>query len=105
MGVPDWTHQYFERGYAQRWGLRPPSDQVRRDAGALWNLLDLSHAARVIDIGCGHGRHGLALAERGAEVVGLDFAVALLNRARELQTELGRRATWVRGDMRCLPFR
>lgn len=78
---------------------------MRREAGALWNLLQLSHAARVIDIGCGHGRHALALAERGAEVVGLDVAVALLNRARELQAELSTRARWVRGDMRRLPFR
>jgi SAM-dependent methyltransferase len=105
MDVPDWTHAYFERGYGQRWGLRPLSEQVRGEAAALWNLLQLSHVARVIDIGCGHGRHALALAERGAEVVGLDFAVALLNRARELQTELSIRVTWVRGDMRRLPFR
>jgi SAM-dependent methyltransferase len=37
--------------------------------------------------------------------VGLDFAVALLNRAGELQAEMSCRATWVRGDMRRLPFR
>ena len=105
MGVPDWTREYFERGYGQRWGLLPPSDHVRREAAALWNLLQLSPASRVIDIGCGHGRHALALAERGAEVVGLDFAVALLNRARQLAEELRIRGGWIRGDMRRLPFR
>src|SRR5262245_35774824 len=105
MGVPDWTHEYFERGYGQRWGLRPPSAEVRREAAALWNLLHLSAGARLIDVGCGHGRHALALAERGAAVIGLDFAVALLTRARELQAELNARASWVRGDMRRLPFR
>lgn len=104
-GVPDWTLEYFERGYGQRWGLRPPSDQVRREAGALWNLLELSPTSRVIDIACGHGRHALALAERGAAVVGLDFAVALLNRARQLEEELRVRVAWIRGDMRRLPFR
>jgi ubiquinone/menaquinone biosynthesis C-methylase UbiE len=105
MGLPDWTYEYFERGYGQRWGLRPPTDHVRQEVGALWNLLHLSPASRVIDIGCGHGRHALALAERGAEVIGLDFAVALLNRARQLEQELGMRGAWIRGDMRCLPFR
>ena len=105
MGLPDWTYEYFERGYGQRWGLRPPSDHVRQEAGALWNLLRLSPASRVIDIGCGHGRHALALVERGAEVVGLDFAVALFSRARQLEQELGIRGAWVRGDMRRLPFR
>jgi ubiquinone/menaquinone biosynthesis C-methylase UbiE len=105
MGAPDWTREYFERGYGQRWRLLPPSDQVRREAAALWNLLQLSPTSRVIDIGCGHGRHALALAERGAEVVGLDFAVALLNRARQLAEELRIRGGWIRGDMRRLPFR
>jgi ubiquinone/menaquinone biosynthesis C-methylase UbiE len=101
----DWTREYFERGYAQRWGLPDPSDHVRLEAGGLWNLLRLSPASRVIDIGCGHGRYALALAERGAEVIGLDSAVALLNRARHLAAELRTRVPWVRGDMRRLPFR
>ena len=105
MAVPDWTHDYFEHGYGQRWGLRPPSDEVRRAPEGLWQLLQLAPASRVIDIGCGHGRHALALAERGADVVGLDFAVALLNRARQLEQELGTRGVWIRGDMRRLPFR
>ena len=103
--MPDWTHEYFERGYAQRWGLPAPSDQVRLQAAGLWNLLELSSTSRVIDVGCGHGRHALALAERGAEVIGLDFAVALLTRARQLAAELRRQVRWVRGDMRSLPFR
>jgi len=45
------------------------------------------------------------MAERGAKVVGLDFAVALLDRARQLEQELGIRGAWIRGDMRRLPFR
>jgi SAM-dependent methyltransferase len=104
-GRPDWTREYFERGYGQRWGLLPPSDHVRQEAEGLWNLLQLSPVSRLIDIGCGHGRHAIALAERGAEVVGLDFAVALLNRARQLAEELRIRVRWTRGDMRRLPFR
>jgi ubiquinone/menaquinone biosynthesis C-methylase UbiE len=105
MAVPDWTYEYFERGYGQRWGLRPPTDHVRQEAAAIWNLLHLSPASRVIDIGCGHGRHAVALAERGAQVIGLDFAVALLSRARQLEQEFGIRGGWIRGDMRRLPFR
>jgi len=102
--MQDWTGEYFERGYAQRWGLPAPSDRVQLEAAGLWNLLRLPPASRVIDIGCGHGRHALALAERGADVTGLDFAVALLERARLLGAERGTRVRWVRGDMRGLPF-
>jgi len=103
--VPDWTHEYFECGYGQRWGLLPLSDHVRREAEELSNLLQLSPVSRVVDIGCGHGRHALALAERGIDVIGLDSAAALLNRARQLADALRVHVRWVRGDMRRLPFR
>jgi len=103
--MADWTTEYFERGYGQRWGLRAPSDQVRLEADGLSRLLQLSPVSRVIDIGCGHGRHAIALAERGSNVIGLDGAAALLNRARQLAAGLQRQIRWVRGDMRRLPFR
>ena len=105
MAIPDWTREYFERGYAQRWGLQAPSDHVRLEADGLYALLQLSPTSRVIDIACGHGRHAIALAERGPDVIGLDFAAALLNRARQLATELRTTVHWIRGDMRQLPFR
>lgn len=105
MAIPDWTREYFERGYAQRWGLPAPSDHVRLEANGLYQLLQLSPTSRVLDIGCGHGRHAIALAERGSDVIGLDFAVALLNRARHLATGLRTPVRWIRGDMRRLPFR
>ncbi len=103
--MPDWVGPYFESGYAQRWGLPALSDRIRLEAEGLWTLLQLTGTARVIDIGCGHGRHAVALAERGSAVTGLDFAAALLSRAHELAA--GRRpgVRWIRGDMRHLPFR
>ena len=103
--MADETRDYFERGYAQRWGLPAPSDQVRLEANGLYDLLQLSPMSRVIDIGCGHGRHALALAERGADVIGLDFAAALLDRARHLSAGLHTQVRWIRGDMRRLPLR
>jgi len=45
-------------------------------------LLGEVAGARVLDIGCGNGRNGRWLAERGAEVVGVDLATGLLDRVR-----------------------
>jgi SAM-dependent methyltransferase len=36
---------------------------------------------RVLDLGCGTGRHGIALAERGYSIAGVDMASAMLARA------------------------
>jgi len=102
--VSDWAQEYFERGYGQRWGLAAPGDRVRLETSGIWKILRLSQTSRVIDIGCGHGRHALALAERGAKVVGVDVADSLLRRARRLAHESRAHARWIRGDMRRLPL-
>ena len=48
-----------------------------------------STGKRALDIGCGSGRYSIELARRGAEVVGLDFAPAMVELARELAEEAG----------------
>lgn len=48
----------------------------------LIDALDLAPGARVLDVGCGPGRHARALAERGVEVVGVDIAQAFIDLAR-----------------------
>ena len=103
--MSDWAGEYFGRGYAQRWGVLPVTDNIRRETRGLWRHLQLGSRARVLDLGCGHGRYALAFAERGAEVVGIDSAAALLQQARRLGVELRLPAQWVRGDIRSLPVR
>jgi ubiquinone/menaquinone biosynthesis C-methylase UbiE len=104
--MSDWAGDYFEKGYAQRWGLPPLSAAVRREVDGICRLLQVDDRTTcVADIACGHGRHALAFAERGHYVIGVDFAVALLKRAQELSAESGVRACWVRADMRQLPLK
>ena len=38
---------------------------------------------KVLDLGCGTGRHTIWLAQAGAEVTGIDFSDAMLDKARE----------------------
>lgn len=102
--MSDWTGDYFERGYAQRWGLLPVTESIRRDTSGLWDRLQLRSGARVLDLGCGHGRYALAFAEQGADVVGVDSAVTLLLQAKRFASERSVRAPWVRGDMRRVPL-
>ena len=54
---------------------------------------------RVLDVGCGAGRHAHALAAAGARPLGLDLSHVLLERARIAGVPL------VRADMRRLPVR
>jgi len=59
---------------------------------------------RALDLGCGNGRHAQALAEAGAEVVGLDVSRGLLAEARHRATERGFAVDLVHGDASRLPF-
>ncbi|RPF20926.1 class I SAM-dependent methyltransferase [Myceligenerans xiligouense] len=45
-------------------------------------LLGEVDGTRVLDVGCGNGRNGRWLAERGADVVGVDLAAAVLDDVR-----------------------
>ena len=67
----------------------------------LLDALDLAPGARVLDVGCGPGRHARGLAERGLEVVGVDIAQAFIDLAR---TDAPAGARFERMDARDLTF-
>ena len=47
---------------------------TRQEIEFLIGALDLRPGMRVLDVGCGPGRHAYALAERGIEVLGIDIS-------------------------------
>jgi 2-polyprenyl-3-methyl-5-hydroxy-6-metoxy-1,4-benzoquinol methylase len=61
-------------------------------------------AARILDIGCGTGRHAIELAKRGYHVVGIDLSESLLKRAKEKATEQKVQVVFKKHDARYLPF-
>lgn len=65
----------------------------------LRRVLDLGPGWRVLDVGCGPGRHVAALVGHGVEGVGLDVSMDFL--AVAAGATPGR---WTRGDARRLPF-
>lgn len=97
--MTEWFEEWFNEAYL---ALYP-----HRDAGDAERLVELLRQAlpwragwRVLDVGCGAGRHARALEASGARCVGLDLSATLLRRAR-----LVTRAPLVRADMRHLPVR
>jgi SAM-dependent methyltransferase len=66
-------------------------------------LLPLGASARVLDVGCGDGRHIVEAARRGCFAVGLDYDVHELIHARHRMGAY--RVDLVAGDASRLPFR
>jgi SAM-dependent methyltransferase len=56
--------------------------------------------SRILDLGCGTGRHAVEFAKRGFDVTGVDFSEAMLSRARERARADGGKLEFVQGDAR-----
>jgi 2-polyprenyl-3-methyl-5-hydroxy-6-metoxy-1,4-benzoquinol methylase len=59
---------------------------------------------RILDIGCGTGRHSLELAKRGYNVTGVDLSASQLQRANEKAIEKGLNINFFEADARELGF-
>lgn len=77
-------------------------DAARKEIERMTGLLGLPQGAKVLDIGCGIGRHSLALSDLGFNVTGVDLSLVLLEEARRHDTNGV--VEWKHGDMRDLPF-
>lgn len=79
------------------------SEHIERPA--LAELIGDITGARVLDLGCGSGTHSTQMAERGAQVTGVDLSSTMLALAHERAREHGVRLALCLADIsRALPF-
>jgi SAM-dependent methyltransferase len=79
-----------------------------REAEQVIDLIELTigldRKRRVLDVGCGSGRHSILFASRGySDVTGIDLSRALLDEARNSSEKLGLTIQFLERDMRDLP--
>lgn len=65
----------------------------------LLRMLGDVRGQRVLDAGCGNGYFSRILAARGAQVVGVEPAAAMVTFAREKEAELGQGISYVQADL------
>ena len=84
-GLNERTHDAWNRNAAfwDQWMWDEGNDFQRQ---LVWEpterMLDIQSGERVLDVACGNGNFSRRLAARGARVVGIDFAEAMIERAR-----------------------
>ncbi len=65
------------------------AERARREIDFLVASLALDPAARLLDVGCGFGRHSIELARRGYQALGIDPSTAMIEAARQQAAEAG----------------
>lgn len=68
------------------------------------NELAFNSAAKIIDVGCGTGRHAIELTKRGYSVTGIDLSSSQIQRAKEKAESENLEIQFLVGDARLIPF-
>lgn len=92
----NYAHKYDKECFVQ--GTAGECDFIEKEIAG-------DKSSKIIDIGCGTGRHSIELAKRGYRVTGIDLSEAQLKRAKEKAGEQGLRVAFERHDARDLPFK
>ncbi len=77
-----WYQELFEN-YAKKYDQESFTQGTLQEVDFIEKELGFDKTLRILDVGCGTGRHSIELAKRGYSVVGADLSEAQLTRAKE----------------------
>ena len=95
----DFAHLFDAEEYLYFMADSLREENTEAQADFLERHLALKPGMKIVDLGCGHGRHSIALAKRGYECVGIDLVEGFLEVARKDAEAAGVNPTFVRGDI------
>lgn len=95
-----WYDELFDERYLAFYEELLDLSIAERDVEFLDRALALAPRSRILDLGCGFGRHAVALGRRGHDVTGVDRSAAMLSLARASADEAALQVRWEQRDMR-----
>ena len=98
-----WYESLFEN-YAQKYDKECFVQGTLGECDFIEQELDYDKNLKIIDIGCGTGRHSIELSKRGYRIVGIDLSESQLARAKEKAKQLNLKIDFRQHDARNLPF-
>lgn len=93
-----------------KWGNEPPnylwckSDRTDVEVKFLKAALRFSKKQSVLDLFCSWGRHVIAFANQGYNVIGLDISKSMIDRARQEVLRAKCNSTFILADIHSMPF-
>lgn len=99
-----WYEQLFAN-YARSYDREGFTQGTLQEVDFIEAEIAADKSVRILDVGCGTGRHALELARRGYQVTGIDLSVNQLDRAREKAIAAGVQPVFEQRDARLPHFR
>ncbi len=88
----------FFDGHAPKYMREPFTKNTINEVDFVLEELKLKPSSRILDVGCGTGRHSVELARRGFRVMGIDISSGMLAEAKKAAQEAGVNVTWIHAD-------
>ncbi len=99
--------QWYEilfANYANQYDNLPFTTGTIGEVDFIESEINHDRTTRILDLGCGTGRHAIELARRGYTVVGVDLSESMLNKARSKAQAAGVVVEFRQADARHLQF-
>jgi len=101
--MKQWYESLYEN-YSQKYDKECFVQGTQGECDFIEEELNKDKSLRLIDIGCGTGRHSIELTKRGYNITGIDLSESQLARAKEKAKQLNLKIDFRQHDARKLPF-
>lgn len=101
--MKQWYEELFEN-YGIKYDKECFAQGTLGECNFIEKEIENNKSKKILDIGCGTGRHSIELAKRGYSVTGIDLSDSLLNRAKEKAFEQNLQIDFQKQDARKLSF-
>jgi 2-polyprenyl-3-methyl-5-hydroxy-6-metoxy-1,4-benzoquinol methylase len=102
--MKQWYEQFFEN-YANTYDKEVYTFGTLGEVDFIEKEINFNKSLKILDLGCGTGRHSIELKKRGYNVTGVDLSEAQLKRAKEKSAEAGLKINFIQMDARKLTFK
>lgn len=86
----DWFEEWFDSPLYEKLYADRDEEEAAQLIELLEETLSLQKCSKILDLGCGRGRHSINLTEKGYQVTGIDLSEQAISTAREKAKALNR---------------
>ncbi len=102
--MKQWYETLFEN-YGQKYDSESFAQGTIGEYDFIEQEISFNKSVKILDVGCGTGRHSIELSKRGYSITGIDLSDSLLAKAREKAEKHDLKINFLKYNARNLPFK